>query len=201
MAVLYADAFFLAGEQRHKAGHVPSPVRARQQDRQANGWGFVLVIDGKVLYDYGQVRQDLLTALVSRKAFIYGLEIAAQIVALTAFCHELPTHWLAFIDNTAGQFALHKGYGKDTAVNGMLAAFWTLAARKSWRPTFERVTSKANTADAVSRADLTRAAKEGWRRVHTPADRILTVMAWAAQDIHYACTRAADDLEAVAGGW
>ena len=118
---------------------------------------------------YGQVGDELLNALVSRKAFIYGLEIAAQILALVAFCHHLPTHWLTFIDNTAGQFALHKGYGKDTAVNGMLAAFWILAARRAWRPTFERVTSKANTADAVSRADLERANAEGWRRIHTPA--------------------------------
>ena len=28
---------------------------------------------------------------MSRKAFIYGLEIAAQIVALVSFCHRLPT--------------------------------------------------------------------------------------------------------------
>ena len=36
-AILFADAFFLAGEQRHKAGHVPTPVQARRHDRQQNG--------------------------------------------------------------------------------------------------------------------------------------------------------------------
>ena len=102
---------------------------------------------------------------------------------------------------TAGQFALHKGYGKDTAVNGMLAAFWTLAARQSWRPAFERVVSKANAADAVSRADLNRAEAEGWTRVHTPATQILTVMGRAARDMQYACTTAADDLAQVAETW
>ena len=200
-AILFADAFFLAGERRHKAGQVPAPVRALRQERQSNGWGFVLVIGHQVFYDYGTVDQTLLDALVSRKAFIYGLEIAAQIVALVSFCHQLPAHWVAFIDNTAGQFALHKGYGKDTAVNGMLAAFWTLAARQAWRPAFERVVSKANTADAVSRADLTRAQTEGWTRVHTPATRVLQTMARAAKDMQYACTTAADDLACIARSW
>ena len=85
----------------------------------------------------------------------------AQVIALTALSPVLPPTWLAFLDNVAGQFALIKGYDKDPAVKGILAAFWTLAARHDWQPHFERVTSAANIADAVSRADLSRT-RYGW---------------------------------------
>eukprot|EP00439_Symbiodinium_sp_Y106_P084866 s539_g26.t2 len=44
VAVLYADAFFSAGEVRHKAGHVPDGVSATQRQKAANGWGYVLRI-------------------------------------------------------------------------------------------------------------------------------------------------------------
>ena len=138
---------------------------------------------------------------MSRRAFIYALQMVAQIIALTAFGPILPTTWVAFIDNVAGQFALMKGYGKDMAVNGILAAFWGMAALHDWQPHFERVTSAANIADAVSRADLSRAHRDGWTRVHTPADRILDILSWAASDMHYACTRAPRDLKGTAAAW
>ena len=44
VAVLYADAFFAAGEVRHKAGHVPDGVSPTQRRKAANGWGYVLRI-------------------------------------------------------------------------------------------------------------------------------------------------------------
>ena len=201
LAILYADAFFTAGETRHKAGHVPTPVRADPNARAGNGWGFVLHYRGRTWYDYGAVSPAVLASLVSRRAFIYALEVVAQIIALTAFSPILPTVWSAFIDNMAGQFALMKGYGKDTAVNGILAAFWGIAARHDWQPHFERVTPAANIADAVSRADLSRAHRDGWTRVHTPADQILQILSRAATDMCYACDRAPRDLEGTAAAW
>eukprot|EP00439_Symbiodinium_sp_Y106_P018097 s6942_g2.t1 len=45
-----------------------------------------------------------------------------------------------------------KGYGKDGAVNGILAAFWSTAALCEWLPDFRRIPSKANVSDAVSPA-------------------------------------------------
>ena len=53
VAVLYADAFFAAGEVRHKAGHVPDGVSPTQRRKAANGWGYVLRIGGQVFYDHG----------------------------------------------------------------------------------------------------------------------------------------------------
>ena len=200
-AVLYADAFFVTDGNRHKAGHVPSTASTSPHSRSDNGWGFVLRIGQLVYYDMGTVSEEHLEAFTTRKAFIYALEILAQVIAATAFGGRLPAMWIAFIDNTAGQAALLKGYGRDPAVNGVLAAFWATAARHDWRPAFERVVSKANISDAVSRRDLDRARRDGWTRVHTPSEDIVGVLAKAAQDLQYACHGAADDLVGISEHW
>ena len=161
-AVLYADAFFQEGDVVHKAGFVPRSAQARPTDRWTNGWGFVLVIDDEVFYSRGVVPAWFLRRFASRKAFIYVLEIVAQLLPLLAFGERLPSFWTAYIDNAAGQWALLKGYGKDDAVNGVLSAFWASAARHCWFPEFVRVPSKANVSDAVSRDDLRQASAEGW---------------------------------------
>ena len=97
-----------------------------------------------VYFDHGTTPRSVLDTITSRRAFIYALEVYAQLMAFFALAERLPSDWLAFIDNTAGEAALKKGYGKDAFVNGMLATFW------AWRPQFARVKSKANVADAVS---------------------------------------------------
>ena len=80
------------------------------------------------------------------------LEVLAQILAVVTLSDPpARKNWVAFIDNVAGQWALNKGYGGDKAVNGLLSAFWSLAAIRSWRPTFYGVTSEANIADPISK--------------------------------------------------
>ena len=123
MAVLYADAFYLDGENRHKAGFIPSSARLTSRSRQQNGWGFVLRLGSEVYYDYAEVPAEVLRAFVTRKAFIYALEVVAQVIALAAFGRWIPSAWIAFIDNVAGQCALSKGYGRDSAVNGILTIY------------------------------------------------------------------------------
>ena len=200
-AVLYADAFFLDGEQRHKAGHVPTTASAAAPNRTNNGWGFVLRLGGVVFYDHGVVPPWFLRKFEARRAFIYMLEVFAQVAALAAFATHLPGAVTAFIDNTAGQAALSKGYGKDPAMNGLLAAFWALAARQGTMVDFRRVPSKANVADAVSRDDFDRARREGWTRVHIPASAIMHILAKAVDDLIYATDGAADDLLACSTEW
>ena len=200
-AVLYADAFFLDGEQRHKAGHVPTTASAAAPNRANNGWGFVLRLGGVVFYDHGVVPPWFLRKFESRRAFIYMLEVFAQVAALAAFATHLPGAVTAFIDNTAGQAALSKGYGKDPAMNGMLAAFWALAARQGTMVDFRRVPSKANVADAVSRDDFGRARREGWTRVHIPASPIMHILAKAVDDLLYVVDGAAADLLACSTEW
>ena len=84
--------------------------------------------------------QWFLDHFAARKAFVYVLEIVAQVLPLAAFSSVLPMRWLAFIDNQAGEAAPCKGYGKDDAVNGVLFAFWSLAVRMSWDPDFNLIT-------------------------------------------------------------
>ncbi|CAE7203543.1 unnamed protein product, partial [Symbiodinium necroappetens] len=99
------------------------------------------------------------------------LAVFAQVAALAAFATHLPGAVTAFIDNTAGQAALSKGYGK------------------------------ANVADAVSRDDFGRARREGWTRVHIPASPIMHILAKAVDDLLYAVDGAAADLLVCSTEW
>ena len=186
-AVIFADAYVKTGEQLHKAGHVPHNLPLPAHARDDSGWGYVVRIGEVVYFDHGTTPRSVLDAITSRRAFIYALEVSAQLMALFTLAERLPSDWLAFIDNTAGEAALKKGYGKDAFVNGMLAT------RRAWRPQFARVESKANVADAVSRGDLSRAHREGWTRVDANTDAITSVLVSAAADAKYAATHAVDD--------
>ena len=197
-ALIYADAFFQPGEVKHKAGFLPAGLPTPQGARGKNGWGYVVRIGGETFYDFGQAPASFLAAFGSRRAFIYVLEIVAQVLALTALARRLPERWLAFIDNVAGQWALTKGYGRDQCVNGVLAAFWSQAAGMGWLPDFRRVPSKANVADAVSRGDIATAVAMGWTRVQTPAAEICAVLAKTAGDLEFAIHGAAAELQALA---
>ena len=103
-------------------------------------------IGNAVYYSHGHTSKAVLDRLTSCKAFIYALEFFAKLMAVFMLASRLPTEWVAFIDNTAGEAALKKGYGKDAFVNAILSVFWATAARQSWRP--------VNVADAISRANL-----------------------------------------------
>ena len=197
-ALIYADAFFQPGEVKHKAGFLPAGLPTPKGARGKNGWGYVVRIGGETFYDFGQAPASFLAAFGSRRAFIYVLEIVAQVLALTALARRLPERWLAFIDNVAGQWALTKGYGRDQCVNGVLAAFWSQAAGMGWLPDFRRVPSKANVADAVSRGDIATAVAMGWTRVQTPAAEICAVLAKTAGDLEFAIHGAAAELQALA---
>ena len=63
-----------------------------------------------------------------------------------------------------------------------------MAALHSWRPTFYRVTSEANIADLISRADCTLAVRHGWTHTNTKLEAVLEILA-----VH----RAASDLSAL----
>ena len=77
--VLYADAFFLDGDLRKKPGHIGPGEVVPRAARWQNGWGFVLILDGHVFYDYGAIKPEHLAPFAARKAFIYVLEIVAQV--------------------------------------------------------------------------------------------------------------------------
>ena len=64
-----------------------------------------------------------LDQITSRKAFIYALEVYAQLMAVLTLADRLPNDWLAFIDNTAGEAALRRGrqgHLRERPVGGIL---------------------------------------------------------------------------------
>ena len=124
--------------------------------------------------DFGEALPWFFDVLSERKAFIYALEILAQVLAITTFSNRLPTWWTAYIDNTTGKCALTKGYGSSGAVNGMVATVWGMAAANGWAPHFDRGLSSDNIADALSKGDDTEAQRMGWTRVHTRQDESTT---------------------------
>ena len=151
-------------------------------------------IGDKVFFAYGTIPVSFLKHFAARRAFIYVLEIVAQLIVLSTFARHLPEFWVAWIDNSAGEAALRKGYGKDMAVNGMLAAFWALVSRMQWSPEFNRVKSATNIADAVSLGDLSTATAQGWTQVRPPVKNILAVFAKCANDLDYTNNGATEDL-------
>ena len=168
-AVIFADAYVKVGETMHKAGHIPADLPLPTHVRDDNGWGYVVRIGDHVLlqFSHGTNAQNHPQPDQLMQGLHLRLGDIGQLMATLSLAQRLPTSWLAFIDNTAGEAALRKGYGKDAFVNGMLAAFWGTAARRGWRPRFTRVESQANVADAISRGDLTRARRDKWTRLAT----------------------------------
>ena len=114
----------------------------------------------------GDWSQTILRQVTTRQAFIYFLEIYAQVIMVAALAPILPKEWISFIDNQAGRAALMKGWGTDERVNLLLECFWKFAASRHWRPHFEWVPSHCNITDPISREDFTMARQKGW--VHVP---------------------------------
>ena len=173
---------------------MPEDAGRHRQQRRRNGWGYVVQIGDQVFYDFGEAPPWFLDVFAERKAFIYALEILAQVLALAAFAAKLPPLWTAYIDNVAGQCALTKGYGNHGAVNGMVAAVWGLAATQAWAPHFQRVPSADNISDALSRGDESEACRRGWTRVHTRQDEILAILYRAGVSTQYATAVAPEEL-------
>ena len=124
-AVIYTDAFYLEGETRVKAGAVPEWARFPWADRHKNGLGFAV-----------RGRPHLVRPRVCLAASPQALPLAGRVHLLSRGRGTgprgrplrgrpaVPLHRLR--GQRGGQvrpFALRKGYGKDLAVNGILAAF------------------------------------------------------------------------------
>ncbi|CAE7666505.1 rlmN1 [Symbiodinium sp. CCMP2592] len=110
-AVVYADAFFQLGDAKYGlSDEPPTTWHSRSSCMCHSGWGFIVRTTSGVRYGFGSVPAEVLSFFTSRKAFIYALEIMAQIVAAVS-CHEiLCPYWLGFCDNSAGKAAL-AGFG------------------------------------------------------------------------------------------
>ena len=80
-ATIFADAFFVDRGRQIKAGHVPDDAGRHRSQRRRNGWGYVVQIGDQVFSDFGEAPAWFLDVFAERKAFIYALEILAQVLA------------------------------------------------------------------------------------------------------------------------
>eukprot|EP00435_Cladocopium_sp_Y103_P052359 s456_g16.t1 len=113
LAVIYSDAFFLLGERKMRARDTPELWNPKERRPRSNGWGYIVKLPSRVIFAHGELPKSFLDKFVSRKAFIYMMEILAAVLAVTFSRDELPPYFTMSIDNQAGKTALQKGYGSD----------------------------------------------------------------------------------------
>ena len=146
--VLYADAYINTPN-----GKVPAHMINEHHHHylQDNGWGGLLVYgtDGERVF--GRVPTELLARGCPTGAYIYFLETWAQLATLICFQRKVSQFVVMFCDNEAAKTALLKGRGNNDYVDAMVAWFWSVAAKMGLSVWLERVPSKANLADPVSR--------------------------------------------------
>eukprot|EP00435_Cladocopium_sp_Y103_P030116 s227_g7.t1 len=191
--VLYTDAFFELGDRKLSPSEAPLQWSPSGHKNLVNGWGLVARLGSGVVYALGSLPSTLLLKYCTRRAFIYFLEIAAQIIAVVFLRRHLPTYWVSFIDNLAGKAALLKGFGRDLTVNRLLAYAWTLFAKLGFQPHFEWVRSEQNVSDKVSRADESDAERMGWQKLEFDIDPLVAILLRVADDLTYATGQAIDD--------
>ena len=111
-------------------------------------------VGDKVLYASGFVPFWFARHFASRRAYIYMLEIVAQILPLYALVGILDKYCIMFVDNEPARHALGKGYGSDEQVNKLVQTVWLCIETHGMIPQWQRVCSSANVSDAVSRGDF-----------------------------------------------
>ena len=138
---------------------------------------------------------SVLGPFCKRRAFIYFLEAFAQIVTGILFEDLLGQYHTTFCDNEAAKHAIIKGYGSDTAVNNLIGTYWTNAANSCLCPWVERVSSKANLSDGVSRDDWALQIQHRWHRIDIDLEPIFPILLRAADDEQFAHSSAAAEMK------
>ncbi|CAE7663318.1 rlmN1 [Symbiodinium sp. CCMP2592] len=194
-SVLYADAFFELGDSSFGlSDEPPQHWNNRSSCMYRNGWGFVVRTPHGVRYGAGRVPAEVLSRFTSRKAFIYSLEIFAQIVAAITCQDVLSPFWLGFCDNQAGRSALERGYGREDSINNLIACFWCVASLKNWQPHFQWVPSEQNISDPFSRGDSSIGETHGWSQLHSDFSDFWQILLRVVSDFDFAVGAVPKDL-------
>ena len=196
--VVYADAYFKLGEQNWKVGHAQPRHWTRQPvARLQNGWGFIVRHLHGTTAGSGAVPADVVSKYGSRKAYIFFLEVNAQVLALLANRENMGPFWVGFIDNQAGKAALSRGFTADPCINNLLCFFWSLCAELKWFAHFEWVASHLNPADPISRGDGAIAAQLQACFLQEVPVGYWRLLMRIADDMQYACAQAVQDALAL----
>ena len=152
---LYADAFITIHGVRRSARRWLEELPPLQELQTAtNGFGAIVTVPGRAPVGFrGEVPTAVLADLASSRAYIFWLEALAQIVSVAVASSVCSEHVACWIDNTAAEHALNKGYSKDLRLSAIIGAFWIWAASTSFSVSFHRVASSENISDGISRGD------------------------------------------------
>ena len=188
LVTIYTDAYFVLDGRDYNVGssEIPSKWKSKHCHTFENGWGFVIRFGQKTWYSAGRVPPWLLKLYCSRRAYIYFLEICAQLVAFVV-AKDLPsTLLLSYIDNAPGLFALRKGFCKDVAICNVVAITWRLIARLGWHLQLQWVASSNNISDKVSRFDFSDMAFLDADFLETNLDQLFDILSRVAVDTDFA---------------
>eukprot|EP00438_Fugacium_kawagutii_P014457 Skav223504 [mRNA] locus=scaffold1160:147994:152414:- [translate_table: standard] len=184
-SVLYADAFFKAGDKRIRLSEATQDATwsADAANLMENGWGVIIRhSSGKTYFANGSIPPELLAHFTTRRAYIYSLEILSQVIGLILGQHILDKQVWCFCDNEPGRCAITRGFGRDLKVNRLLNCAWQFIQGASLSPSFQRVTSSANMSDSISRGDLSMAKMLGWQRLETDWDGLYKLLVQATRE-------------------
>ena len=160
--------------------------------RLPNGWGAVVFLPactGQSAFTLrGCIPDYVVKKFCSRRAFIYFLEAWAQCAPLWCFAPFINGPYISFCDNEAACHALIKGYGKDCSINSIISMFWAAACQFNCDPWLERVSSKANISDGISRDDFSLAKIHNWVHLDIDFDAVWPILIQASEDIEFALT-------------
>ena len=199
-SVIYTDAYFKLGNQVYRPGDENLPNWSSEKTKNIeNGWAAVCFRQGDVhnaAYFQGRLPSVLLRQFSSDQAFIYLLEAWVAILAPLIFAPWLGKFYLQCCDNEASRHALIKGVGKHQPLNCLIAAHWTWHNRRGLAHRLERVPTKANIADAISRFEEVEIAKQ-WMLLHLPLSDIINRATKIIGDIEFASTHGFSGLPGI----
>lgn len=105
---------------------------------------------------------------VTSEQRINECESIAALLGLASFSHHIEgCDVLHFVDSTAAQGVLIKGYSKSQTLCAVTSAYWTLAGKCRACIWIGRVPSKLNVADGPTRNDLSVVQAHNWEK-HPP---------------------------------
>ena len=154
-AVIYTDAYYMAGDVKLKPGDdVPDGWCPHDFSNVENGWGAVIFPPGtsdRAWYFQGRLPQQIRKQFSSNTAFIYLLEAWVAIIAPLVCEPIFGSFYIQCCDHEAARHALIKEVGKHQPLNCLISAHWTWHNRRGIAHRIERVPTKANLSDPISR--------------------------------------------------
>ena len=157
-AIIYIDAYYTANCQRFRASDpVPADWGPSGFSMVDNGFGAVIFPPGalgerrRTWFFQGRLFKEILKQFSSNAAFTYLLEAWVALLAPLIFEPLLNEFYIQCCDNEAAKYAVIRGVGKHQPLNALISAHSTWRNRRGIARRLERVPTKANISDPVSR--------------------------------------------------